>query len=332
MHKYLIEMLECPNCHAELDWDITRSRGDRVETAQVSCLGCSTIYHVSQDIGQFLTPDLPREDLWEQVDSNLVQHLRQNPDVENRLMNVPLETLTPADQFFRALILDERGEYALAKVASDAAIKGIYTSDYLVCSESQINYAIDYLLKFGDPVVDLASGKGTLVERMAQRLSRKIVATDFSPRVLLGNRRRLEYFGLYDQVSFLAFDTRRTPFKDGVIKTLTTYLGLPNIREPGNLLRELRRIVSGHFLAISVFYPEDDKANKEVIVELDLSDLLFARNALEKFANAGWEIKTVNTCFGKARPTPTGVVMKGVGIDALPEADSTLEWSVVLAA
>ncbi|NOZ28556.1 MAG: methyltransferase domain-containing protein [Chloroflexi bacterium] len=331
MQTYLVDLLACPACHGELQWDIADGHDDRIEVADVRCLACAATYPVREGIGVFLTPDLPRDDLWEQVDSHLVQYLRQHPEVERRLMEVPLETLSPADQFFRALILDERGEYAAAKVAAELARTRAYTSEYLACSNSQVNHAIEHLSSSDSPIVDLASGLGHLLEEMARRLTCPIVATDFSPRVLRRDRQRLEFFGLYDRVSLLAFDARRTPFKDGAVKTLTTYQGLANIREPGNLLRELRRVVSGEFLALSIFYPEDDEANAEAINEMGLADLLFRRAALEHFAEAGWEVEVVYSCTGKARPTPTGVVLEGAGIDALPVAETRLEWCTLLA-
>ena len=331
MHTNLIEMLECPTCHGELEWNITECCDSRIETAEAHCVACAAVYPVREGIAVFLTPDLPRDDLWEQVDSQLAQYLREHPEVERQLMDTPLETLAPADQFFRALILDERGEYAEAKAIADMARAGVYTPEYLACSESQINHAIERLSMSAGPIVDLASGLGHLVEEMARRLTQPIVATDFSPRVLRRDRQRLEFFGLYDRVSLLAFDARRTPFKDGAVKTLTTYQGLPNIREPGNLLRELRRIVSGFFLVLTIFFPEDDEVNAAAIAELGLSELLFRRSALECFTKAGWEVEVVASCFGKACPTPTGVVLKGASIDTLPVAETTLEWCILVA-
>ena len=331
MHTYLFEVLECPSCHSELAWTVTERGEDRVETAEARCKACATTYPVREGIGLFLTPDLPRDDLWEQVDSQLIQYLREQPDVERKLMDVPLETLAPADQFFRALVLEERGEYAEAKAAEDVASVGLYTSEVLVCQESQVNYVLEHLSASDGPIVDLASGRGYLVEEMARRLQRPIVATDFSPRVLRRDRRWLEFLGLYDQVSLLAFDARRTPFKDGVVETLTTNLGLPNIEEPGNLLQELRRIVAGTFLAVSHFYPQDDEANAAAIRRAGLGELLFQRTALECFAAAGWQVEAANVCTGRAHPTPTGVVLEGVGIDAFPVAETVLEWCVLVA-
>jgi uncharacterized protein YbaR (Trm112 family) len=331
MHEYLIEMLECPACRGELVWEIAERQKDRIETAEARCGTCDVVYPVREGIGLFLTPDLPRDDLWERVDSQLMQHLREHPEVERRLMDVPLETLAPADQFFRAMVLEERGEYAEVKRAEELADEGVYTSEVRACRDSQFEYVLERLSIADGPVVDLASGRCYLVEKLARELQRPIVATDFSPRVLRRDRPWLEFLDLYDQVSLLAFDARRTPFKDGAVGTLTTNVGLPNIEQPGDLLQELHRIVAGTFLAIHHFYPEDDEANADLIREVGLDTLLFRRSALECFAEAGWQVEATNICAGKARPTPTGVVLEGVGIDGLPVAETVLEWCVLVA-
>lgn len=331
MHPYLIEMLECPACHNGLQWRITECRGSRIETAEAQCQGCDAVYPVREGIGIFLTANLPRDDLWEEVDSRLAQYLAAHPEVEHQLLDVPLEMLAPADQFFRALILDERGDYGAAQAAAEMARRGIYTQEYLTCSDTQINYTLEYLSTVDGPIVDIASGMCHFVEKMARKLPQPIVATDFSPRILRRDRRRLEFLGLYDNVSLLAFDARCTPFKNGAVRTLTTYQGLANIREPGELLQELRHVVSGIFLVLTLFFPEDDEANKAFIDELGLSSLLFRRPALVRFNEAGWEVKVLHSCFGKAQPTPVSTILEGAGIDALPVAETTLEWCTVLA-
>ncbi len=330
MHTYLIEMLECPVCHNELDWNIFEYDKNRIETAEAQCNACRATYPVRDGIGLFLTPELPRNDLWERVDSGLIQHLREHPELEQRLMEVPPDTLVPADQFFRALVLENRGDYVEAQALEASANQGLYTPEYTKCRNSQLDYVLERLSTTDGPVVDLASGRCYLVEKLVRQLKCPVVATDFSPGVLRRNRRWLESFGLYSQVSLLAFDARRTPFKAEAIETLTTNLGLPNIEKPGSLLRELRRITAGEFLAISHFFPEEDEANAEIIREAGLETLLYKRTALEHYAEAGWEIEVKNTCVGKARPTPPSVVLEGVRVDGLPVADTNLEWCVLL--
>jgi len=331
VHTYLIEMLACPACHGELAWEISQCREERIEQAEARCQRCAATYPVLEGIGLFLTPDLPRNDLWQQVESQLARYLRDHPEVERRLMETPAAELVPADLFYRALALEERGEYKAARAIEQKANQGIYTAEYLACWESQRDYVIGRLAGADGPIVDLASGRGYLVEEMARRLKRPIVATDHSPRVLREDRRSLEAFGLYDRVSLLAFDARRTPFKDGAVNTLTTNVGLPNVEAPGDLLKELRRVTDGEFLAISHFYPEEDEVNAAALREGGLSSLIFRDAAMEAFITAGWDVKVANECWGKAEPTPKGQVLEGAQIDAFPVQETTLEWCVLVA-
>jgi uncharacterized protein YbaR (Trm112 family) len=332
MHTYLIDLLECPACHGELDWNIIEQNEDRIAAAAATCQTCAEVYPVRDGIGLFLTPDLPRNDLWEQMDSGLVRYVREHPELERQLLEPPLEKLNPADQFFRALLLEAQGNYREARTAEEAANRGLYTPEYLACWTSQFDYVIAQLSATSGPVVDLASGRCYLVETLANRLQRPVVATDFSPAVLRHHRYRLENSGVYDAVSLLAFDARRTPFKNGSVATLTTNLGLPNIEAPGALLAELRRIVSGVFLAISHFYAESDEANAPAIRAAQLDTLLYKRLALQQYLEADWEVEVKNACVGAARPTPQSDVVEGASIDGLPVAATDLEWCVLRAA
>lgn len=331
MQTYLTEMLECPACHGRLEWRVEEQEGERIESAEAQCIQCAASYPVRDGIGLFLTPDLPRNDLWEQVDSGLVRHLRANPELERRLVDVSAESLNPTDLFLRAFMLEADGKYGVAKALQEAAFKGMYTAAYLDCWNRQIDYVVETVSATTGPIVDLASGRGYLVEMLVRQLQRRVVATDFSPGVLRRNRRWLESIGLYEYVSLLAFDARRTPFRDGVVATLTTNLGLPNIEQPGSLLKELRRIVVGVFLAVSQFYPVEDEANGKVIHEAGLELLLYRDSALAQFAEAGWTAELRNQCVGEVRPTPPSAILDGVRVDGLPVADTMLEWGVVQA-
>jgi uncharacterized protein YbaR (Trm112 family) len=329
MHTYLIDMLECPVCHGELKWKIGERAEQRIIAAKATCQGCAAIYSVRDGIGQFLTPDLSRNDLWERMDSGLVRYLREHPALERQLLETSLEKLNPADQFYRAMVLEARGNYREARIVEETANRGLYTPEYLACWISQFDYIIAQLAATTEPIVDLASGRCYLVEILANRLQRPVVATDFSPTVLRHNRYRLENSGVYDKVSLLAFDARHTPFKTGSVAILTTNLGLPTIEAPGALLAELRRIVDGVFLAISHFYAESDEENAPAIRAAQLDTLLYKRAALQRYREAGWEVGVKNACIGAARPTPHSDVLEGASIDGLPVAATDLEWCVL---
>ena len=330
MYPYLIEMLECPACHHGLTWQIIEQNKTRIETAEAICNNCQASYPVREGIGLFLTPDLPRNDLWDQVDSGLVKYLRQHPDLEQQLLETPLHDLNPADQFFRALMLESKGKFTEAKEAVDTAFRGLYTPDYNECWASQVAYLLEELPNTEGPIIDLASGRGYLVEKIIRQTERQVVATDFSPAILRRNRKYFEYFGLYEQISLLCFDARRTPFKDGVVQILTTNLGLPNIENPAHLVKELRRIVGKSLLAISHFFSETDTNNAETIKKLGLGTMLYKSSALSQFAKAGWPVELSNICLGQAHPTPASVILEGTKIDGLPAASTQLEWALLV--
>ena len=328
MHDFLFEMLQCPACHAGLDWQIEDRRGQRVEMADATCRSCDTCYPVRVGIGVFLTSDLSRDDLWVQMDGWLPKYLQEHPDIEYRLMESPLEELGPADQRFRANVLEERGQFDEARATRESATP-IYTAQHLSASASQIDFVVERLSSGTGPVIDLASGAGGLIEEMARNLTRPVVATDFSPTILRRARRRLEHFGLYGDVSLVAFDARRTPFRDGSIKTMTSYVGLSNLRDPGTVLDELRRIIDGEFLSICHFFDLADEANARAIRELRL-DYLYRGATTEAFTNAGWRAEVANSVLARAEPTPRSVLL-GAGIDGLPVTETELEFCVLMA-
>jgi hypothetical protein len=211
---------------------------------------------------------------------------------------------------FRAFVLEERGDYSETPGLDD-----LYTPEMNSCREQAFAALLERL---DGPVVDLASGRCLLAERMQV----PVVATDLSPLVLARDRER----GVASEA--LAFDARRTPFADGAIETMTTFVGLANAQDPGPLLRELRRVVSRRLLAIHQLYPEGD-GNAEAISALGLERLVYRGPFLEALAGGGWDAELVFECRARALPTPVGVVLEGAAIDGLPVAPTEIDWVVV---
>lgn len=329
MKKYLVEMLECPICHHKLDWKIATETKDQIEQGEAFCSSCNAMYPVIDGIGIFLTPDLPRNDLWDEVDSQIIEYLQSHPEHEKKLMDVPAEHLSPTDQQFRALVLDERGQFGAAKKVEELAHENLYTTEYKACWDRQINYTLDSLESFQGPIVDLASGRCYLVEKIARQLGRQVVATDFSPSVLRRDREYFKYLELDHLVSFLAFDARKTPFTKEAIAIMTTNQGLPNIEDPGNLVGEIKRIVGGTLLAISHFYPSDDDLNRAVIEKAGIETFVYKESALHTFSSDGWQIIIENSCLAKAVPTPVSEIFEDARADGLPVAPTVLEFCTI---
>lgn len=331
MQRFLLDLLECPACHHELIWQITERRGSQIEAGAARCLACDATYPIRDSIGLFLVSETRGDDLWEEAATGLGRLLAEHPDVDAELTAGPLDALAPADQVFRALTLEERGDSAGAEAAFRAAHPRLYTPDYLACYAAVRQHLVATLAGISQPVVDLASGRGDLADELLPALGGPLVLTDLSPRVLRHDRRRLEARGAYKHASLLTFDALRTPFKTGALPILTTNFGLGNVRDASSLLAELRRVVSGSFYAITYFFPEDDAANRAALAAAGLDTLAFRQNALERFAAAGWTVTLESVRTGHAEPTPRGVLIEGAAIDGLPVAPTQLEWCVLAA-
>lgn len=331
MQRFLLDLLECPTCHDTLAWRIHARNGDHIETGEALCAACGGRYPVRDGIALLLVPGERHEDLWEEAASGLASFLAANPAVDAQLTRGPLEALAPADQLFRALVLEERGDAAGAEAAYVTARTGLYTSEYLACYAAEREWLVNALAGEERPVVDIASGRGDLAEALLPALRGPLVLTDVSPRVLRNTRRRLAASGNAARVSLLACDARRTPFRAGSLPILATNFGLGSVPETPRLLAELRRIAAGTLYAVTYFFPPDDAANRAALVDAGLDALAFRAATLEAFSAAGWQATLENTRRGHAEPTPRGVLIEDAVVDGLPVAPTELEWCVLVA-
>ena len=283
-------------------------------------------------IAAFLPSPPGPEDLWASADRETAEFLATDPDRARRLMDEPVERLHPTDLLVRALVHDARREFGTAKAAADRAMEGLYTPECRAASRDQMRHLRERLEGRPGLVVDLASGRGSLLEFLLPGTSREWVGTDLSTTVLLRDRRYFDDFlGLGSRLSLLAFDARRTPFADRSVPTLVTNLGLANVEDPGALLDELRRVVSGELLAITHFYPDREGPNAEEIRRRKLDPLLHRGPALRAFEAAGFSVTVTHPVLAMARPTPPGILLPEVRPDRLPVVETPLEWCTLVA-
>ncbi|MFN8421598.1 MAG: hypothetical protein U0528_20480 [Anaerolineae bacterium] len=60
---------------------------------------------------------------------------------------------------------------------------GLYSQGYRDCWQRQTDELLRQIAEIKDaPILDLASGRGYLVERMLNHMQQPIIASDFSPR------------------------------------------------------------------------------------------------------------------------------------------------------
>lgn len=331
MQRSVSRLLVCPACHGTLRWKISRRTGSELKEGVATCRACGAAYPLHRGIAAFFTDRHRPEDLWERSNSQIEALARTEPEKVRLLLESPMGTMNPTDLFFRGLILDGRGQYQEAKVARDRALAGSYSAEQRACVESQMGFVRRAIAGRAGAVVDLASGMGALLEALLPEATQHLVATDVSPRVLVRDQAVLGPLARRGGLSYLAFDARRTPFADRSVSTMVSYLGLANVRDPGGLIKELRRVVSGKLLAISLFYPKEPGPNADTIRELNLEAMMYRGSALRRFRNAGFRVTVENAQIVRAQPTPKGQILEGASTDSLPVVDSPVEWSTLVA-
>ena len=327
----LTQIIVCPTCHGPLELRVFERSGPRVLEGSSRCPACSLDFPIHHGIGAYFGTVARPEDLWDLSNREISEFLSSEPDQARRLMETPLESLNPTDQFVRSSIHEELGDFKTAKVARDRALEGMYTSEFYSAWKSQMRFVAQQLRGRPSPVFDLATGMGSLLEEVLPRSDQQFVATDLSPRVLLRDQLFFESLGLDSRLSFLAFDARHPPFMDRSIGTLVTNVGLANIENPGNILKELRRVVSGQFFAITLFYPAEPGPNSEMIRELGLEPLMYRDSALRLFQDVGFHVQVRNSMKAEAQPTPKGVIMSEVQPDRLPVIGCEVEFCTLVA-
>jgi len=326
-----VEILVCPACRGDLCWAVMERDGGVLLEADASCRDCGATYQVREGIGAFLTPDLQRTDLWEEGHAELTEYLSTRPGLRAALVDGPLEDLEPVDRLLRAEYLEDLGDVEGAEEAGRGAREQLYTPELNALWDECLDHMVQMSSGQPGPLVDVASGRGTLVELIAEQDGPLIVATDFSVRVLRRGRRRLQQKGRADRVSHLVADVRRMPFCDQGAPTLLSHMGLANIIEgASDALSELRRVCGGLFVFSHAFCRPDDPVHAPILQDIG-HPLAFLEKAMEALSSAGWEVEIPINRRVPVKPTPTSELVPEMAVDRFPLADAEFDGVLVMA-
>ncbi len=332
MHQDLISMLLCPHCMSDLRWDVgKRDDESTILEADADCPTCGATYQVREGIGAFLTPDLGRTDLWEESYGHLAQFLNANHEIRAQLIDSSLDELDPVDRFLRSEYLEERGDFAGAERARRGTGRHLYTPEMNAVMDACTARLTELIPGDASPVVDVASGRGTMIEPMVERGLSLIVSTDYSLRVLRRSRRRLQHDGVDGTVSHLVVDARKTPFRDRSIPTLVSHMGIANILDgAGEALAELRRVCRGSFLFTHMFCQPDDPDHAPILRKSG-HPLAFLDEGLKALCRAGWDVEVIVKERVPIRPTPSSTLAPDMTIDAFPLTETEFDFALLRA-
>ena len=268
------------------------------------------------------------KDSWEENKDGLSAFLRQHPEVAMALDETDESSLNGADLACKSSLLQERGLMREAAELFQMAWRKCYPEEYIREFEGQLDFIAGELQNCSGPIVDIASGRGMLVERLLKSTTAPVTATDLSESVLL------DHLGCRfpDQVrsgrlNLTPCDAKNMPFPDGSIPALTTCLGLQNIPGRERAAGELRRVCGGRLYALCMFFPDGDAENQGAVKSLGLEGAYSQGRLAALLESCGWRVSPHEGQRFRLPPTPTGVVVPGAGFDALPVVE-TEAWFV----
>lgn len=330
MHERLLSLLACPSCRGSLRWTVGSHRGEELWEGSARCDACGGSYPLRDGIAALLPSAGSAEDLWAEAGSWIRSLPSEHPEETRQLLDSPIDELGGTDLLVRGMLLEARHEFGEAKPVLGRAIEALYAPEMRSASQRQFHELLARLAAAPSPVVDLASGRGMLLEFLLPRCRHAFVATDVSPAVLARSRRYLETLAPGDRLDLVALDARHLPFPDNSVPTMVTNVGLMNIQEPGSLVPELRRVLAGSLLAVTAFYPEEGGPNGEAIARMGLESMVYRERALRSFEEAGFSVEVANTVRARAVPTPEGKILEGLRPDRLPVVETVLEWCTLV--
>lgn len=121
-------------------------------------------------------------------------------------------------------------------------------------------------LREGQLALDVASGTGDLVQRLAKQVgqSGKVIATDINEAMLSQGRDRLTDDGVIANAFFIQADAEHLPFIDNYFDCITLAFGLRNITDKTTALSSIYRVLKpgGKLLILEFSHPSAPLFNK----------------------------------------------------------------------
>ena len=328
MRSDLLDLLVCPVCKAEISWTLEQASGGDVLAATGSCSGGHD-FEIREGIAIMLPQWAP--DPWAEMVSGIERMVGEHAEIEEALFAPDPTGLGPADRFLRVQLLQSRGQFDLAEREHAAAEVGVYGQRAYSTVVAAIDTVLERLRSGKGPVVDVASGPGTLVREILVGTDRTVIATDLSAWVLRRLRDQLTALSLpVGRLALVVCDARHLPLRDGGVSDLTTFEGLGNIagdaaRAAGglprsaalDLLREWRR-VAHHMTSVQSLFSPMSLVHRAVLGRYGVAALTFPGPLHALLREAGWRVVDEQTKSFTRRPTPRSRLLRGVRIDGLP--------------
>ena len=185
MHKYLQPLLICPKCRGDIEWIIKKATTKYIVDADIHCPKCGQNYFVKDRIGNFLIDyvEKPPDDNWKRYEEYDSLFFKDNLDKKQALLNAPIESLNVVDLYLLNRLLqksDVSDEKTQEKISNISRLSNQTSTQDAI--PSQLSYVWSMLRNHSGFVLDIASGQGTLVNRLFASTKFDIIVSDICIR------------------------------------------------------------------------------------------------------------------------------------------------------
>ncbi len=252
MTKFII----CPTCRNELWWEIKEKNNNRIINGYAKCMECREIYPIKNGIAIFLPIKWQNMKIWRRSERVAVQKMEMGEEHEtlkNENIRQPSEILNMIRYRNRQGIIRNEAlyhQYMESIGMPDTVSKLCYLARRCAKEVNDVDYILDF-----------ASGKCLLVNELSKLKNCHVIVNDINPIVVMQAQQNFEKF---EHMSFMAFDMKRSPFRNKSIHTVTTMLGLQNIIPCNGIIEEINRIADV-FINISAYLSEGLLENIEIL-------------------------------------------------------------------
>lgn len=275
MLKSLIGKMCCPICKSKLLWNIHLENKNRIVHADIHCDSCNVTFSVRDTIGIFLVPDkngyIENDNFQQQND---ILSALPSDVIESLLHANPYELNESDLTFLSEVYLSQNKVRQSAKIKM-LARKKKYSEEYNQEIKKQLK-SLQCMVKWDtQTVLDIATGRGTLLKLLLSSNPKNIVGSDISLKPLQGLKRELEIAQRYTNTSLLVMNAKMIPFSDNSFDIITSFHGINHIQNTADLLSESMR-VSKRFLSLDnigternrKFYDNGIKHTENTITEI----------------------------------------------------------------
>ena len=276
MYIDLLQLLQCPLCHGGLAWSVNKKNGENIISGKAECDICNSVYRIEEGIAYFLEPKYADLRIWQRCDR--VNYKKLTKSEENSILNKNITELTSEEILLKIAIL-ENGISSY----DDNQITELYEM-YLLNQKMEISSQYIFTLmdelikqiqeKRFNIILDFATGRGLLAEALARNITDSLlIFSDINPIILQRCKQYIDNTNYNKNISYIAFDMKKSPIANNAADIVTTLLGMQNIPHTGNLLQEIFRVCRKEYYSISSFCCDKHEENDKYLKQYGMLDV-----------------------------------------------------------